>query len=330
MGWTDFINTRRNRGDFPNTFNFQHPAKRLLQNYKNRGAPVKLHTPPWSPDAIKKALIRGAHRSCNEQIEFLSEEFVDMINKEQWVVFPFDRIKHLPGLRLSPPGVIPQRGRRPRWICDYTWSGVNKDTLPLAPQDAMQFGHALDRYLRELLLADPALGKLYLSKLDISDGFYRVNLNVEDILKLAVVFPTRPGETPLVAFPLVLPMGWKNSPPVFCAVTETAADLANTAITSQIQPLDHPLEAHAALLDDPQFPSSPSSPPQEKFPLEILPYLQVAHPQLTLMFLWTILSPSAKDLTTDHRSAKHFSMQSTLSYVRWISTIQRIAVNQSP
>ena len=36
----------------------------------------------------------------------------------------------------------------------------------------MQFGHALDRILRELILTDPALGPVQLLKLDISDGFY--------------------------------------------------------------------------------------------------------------------------------------------------------------
>ena len=104
---------------------------------------------------------------------------------------------------------------RPRWICDYSWSNVNADTLPLAAMEAMQFGHALDRILREILLANPAFGPVRLMKVDISDGLYRIDLNVDDIPKLGVVFPTLNGEEPLIAFPLVLPMGWKNSPPIF-------------------------------------------------------------------------------------------------------------------
>ena len=47
---------------------------------------------------------------------------------------------------------------------------------------------------------------------DISDGFYHVYLNMEDIPKLGVAFPTVSGAEPLVAFPLVLPVGWKNTP----------------------------------------------------------------------------------------------------------------------
>jgi len=115
--------------------------------------------------------------------------------------------------------------------------------------EAMQFGHALDRYLREILLADPKLGPVYLLKLDISDGFYRIDLAIDDIPKLGVVFPTWPGEEPLVAFPLVLPMGWKNSPPIFSAATETAADIANENLQNNVPAAHHSLDILAATMD---------------------------------------------------------------------------------
>ena len=54
-------------------------------------------------------------------------------------------------------------------------------------------------------------------KVDISDGFYRINLRPADVPKLGVVFPTKPSAEPLVAFPLVLPMGWTHTPPYFAA-----------------------------------------------------------------------------------------------------------------
>jgi hypothetical protein len=69
-------------------------------------------------------------------------------------------------------------------------------------------------------------------KLDISDGFYRIGLNIDDIPKLRVIFPTLPGDEPLITFPLVLPMGRTNSPPVFLTATETIADIANAQLSS--------------------------------------------------------------------------------------------------
>ena len=77
-----------------------------------------------------------------------------------------------------------------------------------------------------------------LSETDLSDGFYRVNLRIEDIPKLALDFPDIPGRQCLVALPLSLPMGWKLSPPHFCAVTERIADITNARfkIASKEQP----------------------------------------------------------------------------------------------
>ncbi|KAK1732369.1 hypothetical protein QTG54_016948 [Skeletonema marinoi] len=178
----------------------------------------------------------------------------------QWVVLPVSAVKDLPGLRISPPGVIPQRDRRPRWIVDYSFSGVNAETLPLAAIEAMQFGHALDRILREILLADPSLGPVEMLKVDISDGFYRINLNIEDIPKLGVAFPTQPGEEKLVALPLVLPMGWKNSPPVFVTATETIADLTNQRLRSRIEPRPHALDEAAEAVPSPAPPTCPCAP----------------------------------------------------------------------
>jgi hypothetical protein len=236
LGFKKFLVQRRKRGDFNNLSTLKHPAKSILNNYKSDGVPVNFKHGSWSQERLEEALKRGPHKSANEHVQFLTEEFVDMINKEQWVILPYDSVKDLPGLTLSPPGVIPQRDRRPRWIGDYTWSEVNPDTDESgAPIDAMQYGRALDRILREILMADPKLGHVLLLKADLSDGFYRINLRLEDIPKLALLFPTVEGQPPLVALPLCLPMGWKLSPPHFCAVTETITDVANRKIKGSLQ-----------------------------------------------------------------------------------------------
>jgi hypothetical protein len=67
----------------------------------------------------------------------------DMIDKNQWIVLPYEQVQDLPNLRVSPIGVVPQRDRRPRTIVDYSYSGVNQETCPIAPTEAMQFGTAL-------------------------------------------------------------------------------------------------------------------------------------------------------------------------------------------
>ena len=79
-----------------------------------------------------------------------------MIQKGQWVVLPASMAPELKELRLLPPGVVPQRDRRPQWICNYTWSGVNTEMIPLVAKELKQFGHILERILREIILANPA------------------------------------------------------------------------------------------------------------------------------------------------------------------------------
>ena len=70
-----------------------------------------------------------------------------------------------------------------------------------------------------------------------------------------------PGETPLVAFPLVLPMGWTESPPYFCVATETVADLANQKLEQGLTLPSHRLELRAEAMSkeddtDPTFHAS--------------------------------------------------------------------------
>ena len=83
----------------------------------------------------------------------------------------------------------------------------------------MQYGPCLDRLLREIVYADPKLGPVHMIKANVSNRFYRIGLRPSDAAKLGLVFPSEAGEEDLVAILLTLPIGWKNSPPIF--FTET-------------------------------------------------------------------------------------------------------------
>lgn len=209
-------------------------------------------TPSWTEKRRLEALWRGPHKSAKEAAEFVRSEFCDFVKKKFWIVLPYAAVQHMKRLRLSPLGAVPQRDRRPRLIVDLSFYGVNQETLPIAPSEAMQFGRALQRILQRILMADPRFGPLYLAKVDIADGFYRIALAPRDTLQLAVLLPQMIGEEPMVAIPLVLPMGWINSPPYFSAVTETAADVMNRRLHLAAQEQPHRLETLAI------HPSSPT------------------------------------------------------------------------
>jgi hypothetical protein len=110
----------------------------------------------------------------------------------------------------------------------------------------MQFGHTFNRVLHRIHHANRRFGPVYMIKVDIADGFYQLKVATAHIPALGVAFPSLPGEELMVAFPLVLPMGWVSSPPYFCALTETAADLANTLLRNPFHvPMTHRLSTRA-------------------------------------------------------------------------------------
>ena len=233
---SDFIRTRRGVSNIsPHLSALHHPAQHLIRHLSHTGLPVVTHTPPWTDTQRDLAVQRGPHSSSLEHITFLRDELADMVERATWLVLPYSKLRHLSRLRVSPMGVVPQHERRPRPIVDYTFSGVNDDTVGLAPHEAMQFGHTLERLLTQVVHANPKFGPVHFFKLDIADGFYRVWLRAEDVPILAVSISALPGEPPLLALPLALPMGWTQSPPAFCAVTETIADHANALLHKQRQ-----------------------------------------------------------------------------------------------
>ena len=105
------------------------------------------------------------------------------------MVLPFSVVKRLRRVRVSPPGVVPQRDQKPCTICDLTHSGVNAETVNLAHGEAMQFGSALRRLLFQIHRADPKWGPVYMSKTDIKDGFYNVCVNSNGVKKFGIVLP---------------------------------------------------------------------------------------------------------------------------------------------
>ena len=189
---------RRTKGDFACLDDVAHPAQRLLKFYKSRGAPVRFKSEPWSAERVDKALQQGLVHGTPGVPPRGVQGHVGQ--GTQWVVLPASEVIHLPGLRISLPGLVPQRDRHPRWIVDYTCSEVNQETLPLAAVEAMQFGHALDRLLQEIMLSNPAFDPVKLMKVDMSNGLYQVSLKIENNPKLGVVFLTQLSKEQLIAF----------------------------------------------------------------------------------------------------------------------------------
>ena len=104
----------------------------------------------------------------------------------------------------------------------------------------MQFGHALHWILWEMALANsgPWAASQGWSQWWFLPCQFECGWHPE---VRCGVFPTNPGEEPLIVFPPVLPMGWKKSHQIFSTATGTIADLTNQGIKASLVHCPHPL-----------------------------------------------------------------------------------------
>jgi hypothetical protein len=81
--WEEFISKCRDPRDdlHPNVNHLPHQSAHLLGRLRVRGATVATKTTTWSLQHKLATLERGYHQSANQHVEFLCEDFIDMINK---------------------------------------------------------------------------------------------------------------------------------------------------------------------------------------------------------------------------------------------------------
>ncbi len=98
----------------------------------------------------------------------------------------------------------------------------------MAPQGALdQLGHALSRIIHAFAKAEEG-DKIFMAKWDIKDGFWCMDCAEGEEYNFAYVLPQEEGKPVTLVVPTSLQMGWVESPPYFCAATETARDIAAT------------------------------------------------------------------------------------------------------
>ena len=189
--------------------------------------------PPWDTDHIATCAAQGPHPSTILHCDFLHDKFADFIDAGFWVILPLEQIQSLQkDLQLSPMAIKVEHNHHPRVLVDHTWFGMNDHTVPNLPHEVMQFGNTLPRLLWLIHHADPTEGPLFLSKFDVTNGFYCIFLATDDALKFTIMMPCYDGEPQLAAIPLSLTMGWTKSPPTFSTASKMAADLANVQLTT--------------------------------------------------------------------------------------------------
>ena len=123
---------------------------------------------------------------------------------------------------------------------------VNDASVKTAPKGAIdQLGQSLDRIIHAMAQADEE-DKVFMAKWDIKDGFWRLDCQDGEEWNFAYVLPQEDGKPVKLVVPTSLQMGWIESPPYFCAASETGRDVAQQYAEAPVGSLEnHKFIVHA-------------------------------------------------------------------------------------
>jgi hypothetical protein len=259
---------------WPRSFANFHPAAPMLHSYSEQGCPVDCG-PPWTHDHIIAALRRGCHPSAKptQAAKCLENETKEKIEGGFASIVTWADLKHnIPtNLKISPIAMIPHKSRRFRAILDLSFQlkinrkklpSVNSNTVKKAPQKSMaSLGETLKRIINTMATNYDLQYPFLFSKCDIKDGFWRMVVNKNDAWNFCYTLPSTKAtniDNIRLVVPHSLQMGWAESPPFFCAATETARDLIEALMEIPSLP-PHNME-HMMYDDIPQdLPTSPTN-----------------------------------------------------------------------
>ena len=243
---------------FPRTFALAHPSAPMLKTWATEGCPVDTGT-NWTREEMLTALKRGPHISAlsPDAVQALRDETHDKITNGYARVVKWGDIKDNlpPKLKLSPVAMVPHKSRKFRTILDLSFrirhkssfiKAVNDTTQRLAPAEAMvQLGNCLKRIISTMVNHYNPDKPFAFAKVDLKDGFWRMLVSNDDAWNFCYVMPSSPPHTNVDEIEIVVPnslqMGWCESPPFFCAATETARDVIASLLNSQTSLPHHSL-----------------------------------------------------------------------------------------
>ncbi len=214
---------------------------------------------------MEAAIERGPHASAltPEAIEHFRLEVAGKVATGQARVVEWDEIRNNPPeqLKISPIAAIPHKSKAFRSILDLSFRlrlqdggvvlAVNDTSTKTAPQGAIdQIGHSLKRIIHAFAEAGDD-EKIFMAKWDVKDGFWRLQCRDGEEWNFAYVLPQEEGSAVRLVVPTSLQMGWIESPPYFCAASETARDVAAGYIETAVGSLPrHRFEQHTVATDE--------------------------------------------------------------------------------
>jgi len=203
-----------------------HPAADLLHEWATYGCPTNTGT-PWTAEQMQAVV-------DSEAIAHFKAEVNDKVKSGQAKLVLWDSIKDNPPaeLKISLIAAIPHKSKQFCSILDLSFNLllkqggiillVNSTTTKIAPKGAInQLGHSLNCIIHAFAEAEED-AHIFMAKWDIKYGFWRLDAEEGAEWNFSYVLPQHPGEPIYLLVPTSFQMGWVESPPFFCAASETA------------------------------------------------------------------------------------------------------------
>jgi len=127
-------------------------------------------------------------------------------------------------------------------VVTATQKSVNDSTVLNAPSEAVKEIGKVFPCLLQYMRDTPEGLHILFSKLDISDGSWRLVVREADSYNFAYVLPQHDGEPIQIVVPSAVQMGWVESSPLFCTVTKSARDITQHLIDNRVCLPAHPLK----------------------------------------------------------------------------------------
>jgi hypothetical protein len=157
-------------------------------------------------------------------------------------------------LKISPLAAVPHKYRKYRMILNLSFQllvngrcleSVNDSSDKwLAKQEAMfELKNVIPCIIWTMALSKDTTTPFMFCKVDLKDGYWHMAVNEADVWNFTYVLPgAGPHEPIQLVIPDALQMGWSESPPFFCAATETARDIIDDKMRNNVILLEQPLE----------------------------------------------------------------------------------------
>jgi hypothetical protein len=106
-----------------------------------------------------------------------------------------------------------------------------------------ELGNVIPRIIWTMALSKDTTTPFMFSKVDLKDRYWRMAVNKVDTWNFAYVLPGAGPHGPIqLVIPNALQMGWSESPPFFCAATETARDIIDEKMRNNVILPEQPME----------------------------------------------------------------------------------------